>query len=112
MKKPKCPSSITHSVKLLKHIADYWLYNLQNKTIYKYIANFFKYIAGCTTRNVKIQNLFKMYCRLYNPQCKNFKKRIAGSTTRNVFQNFYTMSYRRRTFWSFYYVQNGNFEKL
>jgi len=53
-----------------------------------------------------------MYYRLYNPQCKNFKNRIAGCRTRNVFQNFYTMGCRRRIFWSFYYVQNGNFEKL
>ena len=37
---------------------------------------------------------------------------IAGCTTRNVFQNFYAMCCRRRTFWSFHYVQNGNFEKL
>ena len=48
----------------------YWLYNSQNKTIYKYITGynfFFKCIAGCTTHNVKIQNSFKMYCGLYNP---------------------------------------------
>jgi len=74
---------------------------LQNKTIYKYIAGykiFLKCIAGCTTRTVKIQNFFKMYYRLYNPQCTNFKKRIAGSTTRNVFQKFYTMSCRQGYF--------------
>ena len=35
-----------------------------------------------------------------------------GCRTRNVFQKFYTIGCRRKTFWSFHYVQNENFEKL
>ena len=100
MKRLKCPLFI---------IADCWLYNLQNKTIYKYITGynfFFKYIAGCTIRNVKIQNFLKYIagCTIHNVKIQNFLKYIAGCTTRNMFQNFHIIGCKQRIFWSFYYV--------